>query len=111
MKDNSPKSIGKAIRNLRKQSGITQEMLGESSNLSGKYIGEIERGNKNPTVNVIFRIANALGRDPSHILSMKPPLLGKAVYLERLNVLLEGNDEATRNLVQAIESLLNGNRV
>ena len=52
--------IGSRVRHLRKEHGLSQEDLGERAGLSYKYIGEIERGQTNPTVDVLFRIASAL---------------------------------------------------
>ncbi len=47
MKDKLRKELGERIRELRKIAGITQEELGEKSALSYKYIGELERGQVN----------------------------------------------------------------
>ena len=52
--------LGTMIRNLRKSRGMTQEMLAEQAGLSAKYIGEIERGEKNPTFLILVHIANAM---------------------------------------------------
>lgn len=40
------KALGMRIRSLRKERGWSQEALGERSALSGKFIGEVERGEK-----------------------------------------------------------------
>ena len=40
------KALGTKIRSLRKERGWSQEALGERSALSGKFIGEVERGRK-----------------------------------------------------------------
>jgi transcriptional regulator with XRE-family HTH domain len=52
--------IGKRIRDLRKHQGLTQEQLAEKSGLSYKYLGEIERGEKNSGILNLFRIAEGL---------------------------------------------------
>jgi len=38
------KFLGQRLRELRKQRGFSQERLGERSTLSGKFVGEVERG-------------------------------------------------------------------
>jgi ribosome-binding protein aMBF1 (putative translation factor) len=38
--------LGQRVRELRKQRGLSQEDLGQASELSGKFIGEGERGEK-----------------------------------------------------------------
>lgn len=53
--------IGDTIRSLRKERRISQDELGERSGLHGKYIGEIERGEKNLTVDSLKKLTSALG--------------------------------------------------
>ena len=52
--------LGKRIRYLRVQKKQSQEKLGEMSQISGKYIGEIERGRANLTIDIAEKISNAL---------------------------------------------------
>lgn len=58
--ENIKEKVGNRIRALRKRKGLTQEKLGEKSELSYKFIGEIERGEKNPSLIVLLAIANGL---------------------------------------------------
>jgi len=60
MNDNINKKLGNKIRALRKLKGYTQEKLGERSGVSYKFIGEIERGIVNPSLNSLVQIAKAL---------------------------------------------------
>ena len=52
--------FGKALRACRTRQRLTQEELAERSGLSHKFIGEIERGLGNPTIETVSRIASAL---------------------------------------------------
>jgi len=52
--------MGKRIKTLRKMKAFTQEELGEKAGLSYKFVGEIERGEVNPSLDSMVRIANAL---------------------------------------------------
>ncbi|MDQ0162718.1 helix-turn-helix domain-containing protein [Aeribacillus alveayuensis] len=54
------KTIGERIRNFRKQKGWSQEELADKASLHSTYIGQIERGEKNATIESIEKIANAL---------------------------------------------------
>ncbi len=54
------KKIGETIRRFRKSQGFTQEELGEKSGISYKFIGEVERGTVNPSVDSLIAIAQAL---------------------------------------------------
>lgn len=54
------KSIGKRIRNYRNNLGLSQEKLAELSGCHPTYIGQIERGEKNATLESIEKISSAL---------------------------------------------------
>ena len=53
--------LGKRVRQLRLKKGWTQEQLAERTNRHWTYIGGIERGERNVTLQVIADIARALG--------------------------------------------------
>ncbi len=53
-------ALGARIRSARKSNGITQEQLGEVCSLSAAHIGHIERGTRIPSLETVFRIAEAL---------------------------------------------------
>ena len=57
--------IGNRIRQLRVKKGFSQEKLAELSELNTSYIGQIERGEKNPSVDTVYNIAKALDMDMS----------------------------------------------
>lgn len=52
--------LGMRIRYYRKERHITQEKLAEICNLHPTYIGQLERGEKNATIESIYRIAKGL---------------------------------------------------
>lgn len=52
--------LGRRIRSLRNTKGWTQQELGRQADINYKFIGEIERGQQNPTFNVLVKIATAL---------------------------------------------------
>lgn len=54
------KFLGQRLRALRKQRGLSQERLGERCGLSGKFIGEVERGEKSISLDSLYRVAVAL---------------------------------------------------
>lgn len=61
--------LGKRIKQLRVMRDMTQEELAEASNVSISFLGNVERGSKNPTVETIYKIANALDVTMSELLS------------------------------------------
>ncbi len=54
------KTIGFRIRNYRTQKGLSQEKLAEAAGCHPTYIGQIERGEKNATLESIEKISSAM---------------------------------------------------
>ena len=52
--------VGQKVREHRKQAGLSQEKLAEKASLSYKYLGEVERGYVNVSLDSLMRIAKAL---------------------------------------------------
>jgi len=61
--ENEKVLLGKHIRSLRNMKGWTQQELGSRADVNYKFVGEIERGQQNPTFNVLTKLALALGVD------------------------------------------------
>ncbi len=66
------KFLGQRLRELRKRRGLAQERLGERSGLSGKFIGEVERGEKSISIDSLYRVAAALAVPLGHLTDVRP---------------------------------------
>lgn len=60
--------FGKNVRRERQANGLTLEAMADEVGLAYSYLGEIERGRKNPTLDVVERIAEVLETDPLELL-------------------------------------------
>lgn len=65
------KILGENIRSLRLERQITQEQLAELCNLHRTYIGAMERGDRNVSLNNIVKVAQALNVPPSELLKFE----------------------------------------
>jgi transcriptional regulator with XRE-family HTH domain len=63
------KLIGRNVRRIRGERGLTQEQFAERSGFSQQYISDLERGRRNPTVVSLFELAQALGSTPVELLT------------------------------------------
>ncbi|MGN1152471.1 MAG: helix-turn-helix domain-containing protein [Candidatus Gastranaerophilaceae bacterium] len=59
--------FGKRLKSLRLDRNLTQLELAEILDMSPNFIGMIERGERNTTVENVFNIARALGIKPSNL--------------------------------------------
>ena len=64
------KALGVAVREQRRNLGLSQESLAELAGVHRTYIGMIERGEKNITLSNLVKMANALGLSPSDLLRL-----------------------------------------
>jgi transcriptional regulator with XRE-family HTH domain len=62
-------AFGAAVRRLREKHKLSQERLGELSGLHRNYIGGVERGELNPTLRTIRKLAAGLAVKPSQLLA------------------------------------------
>lgn len=56
------------VRAYREQAGYSQEGLANKAKIHRTYIGGIERGERNPTLTMIHRLASALEVSPARLL-------------------------------------------
>lgn len=54
------KRFGKKLAEIRKLKKLSQEELAWAAGIGDNQIGRIERGEHNPSLNTVFKIANAL---------------------------------------------------
>ena len=52
--------VGKTILFFREQKGITQEVLSGLADIGRSHLSAIERGERKPTLETLYRICNAL---------------------------------------------------
>jgi transcriptional regulator with XRE-family HTH domain len=64
------KLVGRNVKRIRLEKGLTQEQLAERSGFSQQYLSGLEAGRRNPTVVSIYELATALG--VSHVELVRP---------------------------------------
>jgi transcriptional regulator with XRE-family HTH domain len=71
-------SFGQTVRDRRRSLGLSQEQLADLAGLHRTYVGSIERGERNPSLLNIARLANALRVQPRDLVPDVPR--GRARY-------------------------------
>jgi len=101
------KLLGRNIRELRKQANYTQSMLAEKAGICPKFIGQLERGESNPSITVLHKIACALSKDVSRLLITNAASSGKAVHIDRIvTLLMDRKESELLDIAKALELLL-----
>ena len=60
--------LGVNVRHHRKLKGMSQERLALDAGMERSYVSDLERGQRNPSVRALGRLASALGVEPSALL-------------------------------------------
>jgi len=58
------------LRDLRKRAGLTQEQLGFEAELERNYISMLERGERQPTLTTLVKLARPLRRKASQLVAL-----------------------------------------
>lgn len=62
--------FGKVLRKVRKESGITQEQLALAGGIDRTFVSMIERGERQPTIRVLFKLAAAMNVSAAQLIQM-----------------------------------------
>lgn len=64
--------VGRNVRRLRGQSGLSLERLSRVSGVSRAMLSQVELGRSTPTVNVLWKISQALGVQVAALIGERP---------------------------------------
>lgn len=98
---NLPQIVGQRIREYRKQKNWTQEQLAEAASLHYSYIGGIERGDRNISLETLEKIAAALDIPAGDLLRLEV-VLDKQQLLDEHMKLVSGRSAEEIALITRI---------
>lgn len=64
------KTVGKVIAQIRNEKGLSQEVLSGLADIGRTHLSAIERGERKPTLETLYRISCALDMKMSDIVKM-----------------------------------------
>jgi transcriptional regulator with XRE-family HTH domain len=98
-------AVGGRIRSVRKGAKLTLEALAERADIDPTYLGGVERGQHNPTVSTVQRLARALGIEPGALLD-ETDSFSRTTLEKRVAVRLKGMNEAElRRALRVLDAL------
>lgn len=65
-------AFGRNLRTIRKSKGFSQERLAHEAGIDRSYVGKIERGEVNVTIEKLYLLAECLRCHPSELLLDQP---------------------------------------
>ncbi len=101
--------IGRRIRSVRLERGLTLRQVASRALLSATHISEIERGHTTPTVGALVRIAGALGREPHFFLEAE--CLSEVSVVRRAEAKLVPLPEGVTGTITALSNGIPGGRL
>lgn len=106
--------LGRRIRALRKGRGWTQEELAAKAGVDYKWLGSVERGERNVTINNVERIARGLGVEALQLFMFtssgeeRPERLAQAKIVDALKRSDPRTNEALLRIVHEVLRLGGG---
>lgn len=101
--------IGDRIRQLRKEQGLSQEKLGDKSELHYTHIGSIERGEKNWSIDTLIKVSKGLNVEVVDLFDFPmPPADAKKIkksLIENIDTSSPETIKILSDLLKAIKSL------
>ncbi len=95
--------FGKRIRAIREAASVSRELVAEKADINVNYLGEIERGEKWPSLEIIEQLAKALSVSPPEFFEFEAEETEPSLLLAKVQRALA--DRSTEQLQQALRIL------
>ena len=111
-KKNSPSEanlrLGRRIRALRTEQGMTQERLANMAMLSGKFLGEVERGASTISIDRLTKVAEVLGVELKDFLENEHERSRTELIQEIIRLAPNLNDKDAKIVYRMLKMLVEG---
>ena len=99
------KIIGQRIRNYRTQKGLSQEKLAELAGCHPTYIGQLERGEKNATLESVEKIASAMDISLSELFDKLGKSGGNNIAAKCYDLVVSKNEAEQKQLYKMLQEM------
>ena len=109
------KKLGKNVKNIRRQNGYTIETLSGEAGIAFSTLSLIERGQSNPSIDILEKISNALGTPISKLFEFEYDAFAAQdpgriqhpfKYQEQINKLAPAERKKVNTIVDTILTLI-----
>jgi transcriptional regulator with XRE-family HTH domain len=95
--------FGRKVRAVRDAAHISRELAAEKSGITASYLGEVERGEKWPSLEIICAIATALSVSPPVFFDFEAQETDAGILVQKLHRIIE--NRTTEQQQQALRVL------
>lgn len=99
------KIIGQRIRTYRTQKGLSQEKLAELAGCHPTYIGQLERGEKNATLESVEKIASAMDISLSELFDKLGKSGGNNIAAKCYDLVASKNEAEQKQLYKMLQEM------
>ena len=99
------KIIGQRIRNYRTKKGLSQEKLAELAGCHPTYIGQLERGEKNATLESVEKIASAMDISLSELFDKLGKSGGNNIAAKCYDLIASKNEAEQKQLYKMLQEM------
>ena len=99
------KIIGQRIRNYRTQKGLSQEKLAELAGCHPTYLGQLERGEKNATLESVEKIASAMDISLSELFDKLGKSGGDNIAAKCYDLVASKNEAEQKQLYKMLQEM------
>ena len=98
--------FGSRIRSIREAANLSREEAAERADTGANYLGEVERGEKFPTLEMIERIAMALEVSPSAFFEYEAEEIDNQILMSKFQLLLSRlNTDQLQHALRVLRAL------
>lgn len=99
--------FGRKIRAVRDAAQVSREVAAEKSGITANYLGEVERGEKWPSLEIICAIATALSVSPSEFFEFEAQETDPAILIQKLHRIIQNRTtEQQQQAFRVLKGLL-----
>jgi transcriptional regulator with XRE-family HTH domain len=89
MESNPQVLFGRKVRAVRDAANMSRELAAEKAGITAPYLGEVERGEKWPSLEIICAIAAALSVSPARFFDFESQETDPGTLIEKLHRIIE----------------------
>lgn len=100
------KKLGERMRKERLSLGMTQEVLSEKAGISVSFLGQIERGERKPSLETVINIANALQVTVDFLLTDSYQTASRSLVDELAYLVRETPEKDIKTVIEVTKTIL-----